>query len=329
MVDVPNILLQTPGMKRVYAYVKDSAGGQTICTEVFRVNEKPKPDDYIYTETELWTAEKAVREALQAAKDSGEFDGPPGPKGDPGVVKFKVVNELPETDTENAIYLVPVTDSTEDNLFDEYIYVDGAWEKIGSSTVAVDLADYVKNTDYANPSTAGVVKVFYGSHGLNVTSGILIIMGASKADIAAKTQVYTPITPVNLDYAVKKGLADSKEEWTEDEKKSARELVGAVGATDFAAYKKPGLVEILLGGTYGIDYLYGTISTVGNNALKVCKADNSEIEAKVHRYKPIVPNNLDYAVKVGVTTNTIALTDEEKAAAQAWLGITNGDEVAY
>ena len=84
VVDVPNILLQTSGMKRVYAFVKDDPGGRTICTEVFRVNERAKPDDYIYTETELWTAEKAVQKALQEAKDSGDFDGPPGPKGDPG-----------------------------------------------------------------------------------------------------------------------------------------------------------------------------------------------------------------------------------------------------
>ena len=84
VVDVPNILLQTDGVKRVYAFVEDDRGGRTICTETFRVNAKPKPDDYIYTETELWTAEKAVQKALQEAKDSGDFKGDPGPKGDPG-----------------------------------------------------------------------------------------------------------------------------------------------------------------------------------------------------------------------------------------------------
>ena len=119
VVDVPNILLQTDGMKRVYAFVKDAFGGRTICTETFRVNARAKPDDYIYTETERWTAEKAVQKALQEAKDSGAFKGDPGPKGDPGVVKFVVVAELPETDTENAIYLVPVTDSTKDILLSE------------------------------------------------------------------------------------------------------------------------------------------------------------------------------------------------------------------
>lgn len=84
VVDVPNILLQTAGMQRVYAFVLDDCGGRTICTETFRVNERAKPDDYIYTEIELWTAEKAVEKALIEAKESGNFDGPPGPKGDPG-----------------------------------------------------------------------------------------------------------------------------------------------------------------------------------------------------------------------------------------------------
>ena len=78
VVDVPNILLQTDGMKRVYAFVEDDLGGRTICTETFRVNARAKPDDYIYTETELWTAEKAVQNALQEAKDSGAFDGMDG-----------------------------------------------------------------------------------------------------------------------------------------------------------------------------------------------------------------------------------------------------------
>ena len=37
--------------------------------------------------------------------------------------------------------------------------------------------------------------------------------------------------------------------------------------------------------------------------------------------KPITPTYLDYAVKVGLTTNTETLTEEEKAKAQTWLGL--------
>lgn len=147
VVNVPNVLLRSTNPVRVYAYTQNDGSEQTVHSEIFNVIPRTKPDDYVYTETEVWTAEKAVEKALQEAKDSGEFKGEPGPKGDPGVVKFVVVTELPQEDTENAIYLLPNEDSPEGNMFDEYIFVDGKWEKIGSASVAVNLDEYVKISD--------------------------------------------------------------------------------------------------------------------------------------------------------------------------------------
>ena len=227
VVDVPDILLQTAGVKRVYAFVEDAFGGRTICTETFRVNERAKPDDYIYTEQELWTAEKAVQKALQEAKDSGDFKGDPGPKGDPGVVKFKVVNELPETDTENAIYLLPVTEGAEDNLFDEYIWVNGKWEKIGSAAVAVDMTGYVKDTDIATSQKAGLVRV-HGAYGTQLFGDLLVTVSAEKNQIDAKSHGYHVITPKNLDYAVKAGITANTETLTDEEKAAALAWLGAV-----------------------------------------------------------------------------------------------------
>lgn len=81
------------------------------------------------------------------------------PKGNPGAVKMQIVNVLPETGEEDTIYLVPNTDPETQNNYDEYVYVNGQWEKLGGVQVEVDLTDYVKNTDYASSSTGGVVKV--------------------------------------------------------------------------------------------------------------------------------------------------------------------------
>ena len=53
--------------------------------------------------------------------------------------------------------------------------------------------------------------------------------------------------------------------------------------------------------------------------LEIIPADKTDI-LKKSSLKPIVPRNLDYAVKVGITTNTETLTDEEKASACEWLG---------
>lgn len=60
----------------------------------------------------------------------------------------KIVTELPTEDIDaNKIYLVPDTNDIEGNLYDEYLYVDGKWEKIGSFRASIELADYIKTTD--------------------------------------------------------------------------------------------------------------------------------------------------------------------------------------
>lgn len=63
--------------------------------------------------------------------------------------------------------------------------------------------------------------------------------------------------------------------------------------------------------------------TIGNGGvIYTVRATNANIDSKESQYKPIVPDNLDYAVKVGVTTNTNTLTDTEKQNARSWLGAT-------
>lgn len=54
--------------------------------------------------------------------------------------KYKVVEVLPETGETNVIYLVPSPRPSEKNIKDEFIWVDGAWEQIGSTEI--DLSDY-------------------------------------------------------------------------------------------------------------------------------------------------------------------------------------------
>ena len=83
-VQVPNILLQSCLPITAFAYVKgaeDAYTKHTLCIEVW---ERPKPDDYVYTETEVKTWESAVEYALQEAKESGAFKGDQGEKGDKG-----------------------------------------------------------------------------------------------------------------------------------------------------------------------------------------------------------------------------------------------------
>ena len=85
--------------------------------------------------------------------------GDKGDKGEPGAIKMQIVNELPTTGEEDTIYLVPIDEPETGNNYDEYIYTNGQWEKLGGVQVEVDLTDYVKNTDYASVDKGGVIKV--------------------------------------------------------------------------------------------------------------------------------------------------------------------------
>ena len=71
--DVPNDLLQTAA--QLHAYAWDAEKTYVIAHMVFAVEQRERPADYVYTQTEVWTAEKAVAKALQAAKESGDFNG--------------------------------------------------------------------------------------------------------------------------------------------------------------------------------------------------------------------------------------------------------------
>lgn len=84
--------------------------------------------------------------------------------------------------------------------------------------------------------------------------------------------------------------------------------------TDYATTDKAGAVKVSASAINGI-----YIDELGK--IGIVRANDDLIKNKVNIHRPIVPENLDYAVKVGVTTNTIDLTDAEKLNAQIWLGI--------
>lgn len=55
-------------------------------------------------------------------------------------VAFQVVDALPTTGETAIIYLVPLADPETQNIYDEYMWIGGAWELIGSTKT--DLSDY-------------------------------------------------------------------------------------------------------------------------------------------------------------------------------------------
>ena len=123
--------------------------------------------------------------------------GDKGDKGEPGAIKLLVVNELPQTGRDDALYLVPKQDTEISDLYDEYVWVNNAWEFLGEKRIVIDLSDYytkqetnalldgkadtsdipdltdyVKNTDYATGSVGGVVKVS-NTYGAGLSNGTI------------------------------------------------------------------------------------------------------------------------------------------------------------
>lgn len=72
-------------------------------------------------------------------------------------ISFSVVTTLPSTGAAGVIYLVSNGGSNK-NAYDEYIYVNNTFEKIG--TTAVDLSGYLKSTDVTSISTSEIDVAF-------------------------------------------------------------------------------------------------------------------------------------------------------------------------
>lgn len=64
---------------------------------------------------------------------------------------YQVVESLPDSGINpNKIYLVLSAESGETNLYTEYLYVNGKWEKIGEYKADVDLTPYLKSSEAAS-----------------------------------------------------------------------------------------------------------------------------------------------------------------------------------
>lgn len=68
-------------------------------------------------------------------------------------VSFEIVQSLPATGAAGTIYLVS-NGGSGTNVYDEYIYVNSAWEKIG--TTDIDLSGYWQKTQLTEATQADI-----------------------------------------------------------------------------------------------------------------------------------------------------------------------------
>ena len=96
-------------------------------------------------------------------------------------------------------------------------------------------------------------------------------------------------------------------------------LSSYVKKDQYATSSTPGLVKT--SSAYGV--------TTNSSNLQVYKASSTDIASKTHNYRPIVPSNLDYAVKQGLINSKIAWTDLDKEKARNMIGVIQSDWVQY
>ena len=101
--------------------------------------------------------------------------------------KIEVVTELPETGEANVIYLVPKETEDENNVFDEYLYINNEWELIGST--AIDISgkqDTMQFSTMPTPSIdyLGKIVQYIGTTNANYTNGYFYVcIGTTENDV--------------------------------------------------------------------------------------------------------------------------------------------------
>jgi hypothetical protein len=80
-----------------------------------------------------------------------------------------IVDELPESGNSSTMYLVKKSTSDDDNnVYDEYFYINEAWELIGST--AMDLSGYVKTSDLRPLTNEEIVSIYNSAKGVTTST---------------------------------------------------------------------------------------------------------------------------------------------------------------
>lgn len=109
-----------------------------------------------------------------------------------GNLQYSVVTELPENpkdfNVETIIYLVSKTAATEeDDVFDEYIYIQDKWEHLGNTNI--NLNDYAKEAELGALAKKSSVSATYTPEGS--VSGTGVVVDLEKVSMQPITAVGT------------------------------------------------------------------------------------------------------------------------------------------
>lgn len=133
-------LADTVDGRELLPFAKDSANGAVLVSALMAAfREGMVNQSALAQKQNLLTAGHGI-EITPAGEIRSTLDTSP----------FKVVTELPYSDIENKIYLVPDPNGDPGkNEYVEYLWVGTRWEIVGKFTAAVDLTPYLKSADAA------------------------------------------------------------------------------------------------------------------------------------------------------------------------------------
>lgn len=146
----------------VYTALKnkvDKIDGRGLSEQNFTYAEKTKLAGLKnYDDTSIQSRISANENAITTLNGNSSVNGSVDKKisdaiGGVTQIDFQVVSSLPATGVKGVIYFVPNSSSTEAlNVYDEYIWVNNAFEKVGTSSATVDLSNY-----YTKAETSALV----------------------------------------------------------------------------------------------------------------------------------------------------------------------------
>lgn len=197
---------------------------------------------------------------------------------------YKVVSELPTTDIqENKIYLIHTTSSINNNIYTEYIYVDGKWEILGDF-------NYDEQIDFSTFLTKVEAASTYQPKGnYALKSEIPNISG--KAD---KTYVDSQISTVNTEVAKKANKADLATVATSG---SYNDLTNKLKAGSGLTITSDNTLNV------NVD-LTEVTNSIG--------AVDSKIDAEVTRAKAAEATKVDKVTGKGLSTNDYTTAEKNK-----------------
>jgi hypothetical protein len=224
---------------------------------------------------------------------------------------------------------------------------------------------FVKNTDYASKTSAGIVKVNRDNTAIEIKDdGRLATVGASEANIKNGAVDSRILTPYNASYAVFYGLSksagvDLKDEtvtygtYPETSKTAIRSLIGAAAASDVTVSDvQVNGTSVLSNGVANVpkatNNILGVISAQSANgvavassgALYISSASVDNIKAGTDDRKPITSSNQDASVFYGLakaagdttqaeSSNAVGTyTESAKASIRTMLGAASTNIVA-